>query len=73
VYENDSWHLMSDMNQLYEGENFNSILTPNLFLTWLFNPLSMKGEKSHSGFNPKRIFTNHMASIGYASVFNRIE
>jgi hypothetical protein len=55
---------------------FNIIVKSSSSLTEMvgfFEPFNMKEAESHSGFNPEEIFTNHMVSIGYASVFNRVE
>jgi hypothetical protein len=38
-----------------------------------FESFNMKEVEAHSGFDPEGVFTTHMVSIGYASVFTRLE
>jgi hypothetical protein len=38
-----------------------------------FESFNMKEVESCSGFDPERIFTTHMVSIVYASIFDRLE
>jgi hypothetical protein len=38
-----------------------------------FESFNMKEAEAHNGFDPEGIFMAHMVSIGYSSVFNRVQ